>query len=273
MFPNVLITSVHHFPLQIFLLDCLEVGIIGFLLYLLTLFIFVAVLSFDVDHDLWWLEGDHHMKNKKFDTDSHIATVRSSLYHGVLSRNILGAYVLTFNSLKILFTHSGLRKAMMTWIWNQLKITDIGPHEMENYINKEVFDIVSNCQLSPPTCHFRSPLFDAGPDRHGQGLGGPFWTDYSVIQKESPSLNWPWNPSRDWNSSIPFIQIVGHTPAQGDSWKIRSSANLASICVDVGMVFGGRGYLHLDSQSHFWAWEKTQGLWKSRDLLQTLDCD
>jgi hypothetical protein len=112
-------------------------------------------------------------------------------------------------------------------------------------------------------------VFEAGPDRGGEGLGGPFWTDFHTILESAETTDVP--PT--------FIQIVGHTMAwcynprierelqvyPGDDVAecgmglIRATPQLDTICVDGGMYAGGRAFLEIGHDGVFRSYQRTTG--------------
>jgi len=42
---------------------------------------------------------------------------------------------------------------------------------IERYVNAVLYQTVSGCVSFP--CRFKHPVFDAGPDSGGRGIGGP----------------------------------------------------------------------------------------------------
>ena len=65
-------------------------------------------------------------------------------------------------------------------------------------------------------CSFADPLFEAGPDRGGSDIGGPFWTDFSVLTKAAEQRE---------ASFAQIVQVVGHSIGM----SIRTSNNMQSI--------------------------------------------
>ena len=92
--------------------------------------------------------------------------------------------------------------------------------------------------IGPMPCSLKSPIYSAGPDRGGNGIGGPYWTDFRTLKAIGE-----YTTSSPW----PFIQVVGHT---ADPGNIRFSKGLAAICIDGGMQYGGRTYLEITREGH-----------------------
>lgn len=94
-------------------------------------------------------------------------------------------------------------------------------------------------------------------------IGGPFWTDFKVLQQTAITATAP--PA--------FIQIVGHSIELN---HVRATASMAAIGVDAGMFIGGRAYLEISPDGHFRAYEKDKSsslknMWKMKDLT-SLEC-
>lgn len=130
--------------------------------------------------------------------------------------------------------------------------------------------------------------------RGGAGIGGPLWTDFSVLEQAAANNALPTNIVQ---GKLRFIvayyyyilklscAVVGHTVSKcymsytghlehpPDDFApclnglIRSTANQEAICVDSGMIFGARGFLEIDASSAnlvYKAHEKSgnTGVWK-----------
>jgi hypothetical protein len=91
-------------------------------------------------------------------------------------------------------------------------------------------------------CQLDKPLYEAGKDRGGSSIGGPYWTDFRSLkalaeqQQQQQTVPWPW------------IQVVGHTAEPG---SIRFTRGLAAICIDGGLQYGGKTYLEITSGGKF----------------------
>lgn len=151
-----------------------------------------------------------------------------------------------------------------------------------NFISNKLISAVNACpekhslitsSLYRPICpELRNPIFGAGPERGGQGIGGPFWTDFSVISKIS---------SNDEVSK--FIQIVGHSAANCDVLEnpkcqpIRTTEY--AIAADAAIYWGNRAYLELLVHDGDDAWvtfvshtKQRNGLWLARNLTNGKKC-
>lgn len=248
------------------------------------------------NHELLWMQGHFDYKNKKFDTDKVIQEVLSSIKRNIMSGNIMGSYYFKHNNVKFLLTHAGVRAKMYDYILSQLQlqIADMGnghrnsnidiPFLISSYINRATKSIVNACSMRPNngkpagTINSRSckgfesnELYLTGMDRGGSRIGGPFWTDFSVLQQEASSmLNLSTIGRPDFYLSD-TVQIVGHTPDVG---RIKISRYLTSICVDVGIFMKGRGYLTIEPDGRIIAMEKAPSdkMWRARDLIASI-CD
>jgi hypothetical protein len=123
--------------------------------------------------------------------------------------------------------------------------------EIAAHLNRMLKDQVRAC--SPPRCSFSHQAFDAGPERRGSGIGGPYWTDFSVLkgQKRWRAPAWP-PPSAEAEAfERTVVQIVGHSAARCTLESdprcspIQVTEGLSSIDVDAAMYRGGRAFLSL----------------------------
>lgn len=90
----------------------------------------------------------------------------------------------------------------------------------------------------------RGEVFAAGPERGGRSMGGPFWTDFSVVAAIAPG-------------SAPALeavtQVVGHSAADCDvadasaCQPIRASP--FALAVDGAMYWGNRAFLEVTAGS------------------------
>ena len=81
-------------------------------------------------------------------------------------------------------------------------------------------------------------IFEAGAERGGSHIGGPFWTDFKVLQKE-------YNPSFPPDN---MMQIVGHTAQHG---SFRGTNDLSALCIDAAMYTGTSTFLEIGYDKHF----------------------
>jgi hypothetical protein len=200
------------------------------------------------------------MRNKKYDTPTITSAIINDMKNGILNNEIKGAYAHWSNGLPLFFVHAGLRPLMLSHLESEIKSTTrpkglahLAPDvdELAFHVNDRLKSVVESCAANGTKCHFRDPIFQAGPERGGTAIGGPFWTDFKVLQEtalEAPSL------------LTSFVQIVGHS-IQTDG--IAFSKFMQAVCVDAGMYLGGRAFLEITQDGHFRAYEKT-GLSKTK---------
>ena len=184
---------------------------------------------------------------------------------GIQERKIVGAYSLWLKDIPFLFTHAGLRPAMM-----QRLIDHAPPHAdiahgmlfFDSIINNKLITSIQKCTTdianSLQPCLLNDEIFQAGPERHGRSIGGSYWTDFQVLKESAQN---------DPLGTNPFIQIVGHSIGMG---KIRHTSTMNAVCVDVGIYLGGRAYLEIGGDGHLTAIEsmkqnKTKQ-WQRTDL-------
>lgn len=153
------------------------------------------------NHELWWLEGFFHDRNKQFDTKSKVADIVTRMKGDILSGYVMGAYAHKFNDTPFLFVHAGLRSKMLTYITDNYRHIDVAdPSSIAALINTLLVEAIHACGpgLAPCQQYLTNEIFNAGPERGGVGIGGPFWTDFSVLQNEAQQ--------RD-TYLTPFIQV------------------------------------------------------------------
>ena len=100
------------------------------------------------------------------------------------------------------------------------------PEHLEDFVNRKVLQHADASVCNQPGkgevgrsflhCTFHDKLFEAGPDRGGSDIGGPFWTDFTVLAKAAEQQE---------SSFAQIIQVVGHTIGS----SIRTSRNIQSI--------------------------------------------
>jgi hypothetical protein len=220
------------------------------------------------NHELWWLTGLFHMRNKATDTPENINSVVHQTIQGIRNGNILGSYSHFSHGVPILFSHAGLRPDMLNLIKKHIDDTynisnnnNNNIDQLSSYINNILNYSCSEINLessSSSKCVFTDPIFEAGKERGGNGIGGSYWTDFQILSQAAK------------NSIIPldFIQIVGHTMLKG---KIKTSINMEVICVDAAMYLGGRAYLTIDN-GRFYSYEKFNNKWIITDLT-SVQCE
>ena len=128
------------------------------------------------NHDIWWLENQIHNRNFNTDTPEVISEVASGMKEGILNGNIVGSHVLRVQGMPVFFTHAGWRPEMLSRVEEKLPSGHSDPEDVSSYVNRRVRETVETCRES--TCSFTDELFQAGAERGGRDLGGPFWTDY-----------------------------------------------------------------------------------------------
>lgn len=192
-----------------------------------------AVVRLTGNHELMWAEGDFRFASRYETADVRRRAVNAWLDE-VSTGKVRGAYARG----PLLFTHAGFRPAMLALLDPANRAN---AHSLAAYVNRSLIDAVRRCGGSPP-CTFDEPIFSAGPDRGGAGVGGAFWTDFGVLA----SANLP--PG--------LVQIVGHSAARCDARvqaqcdPIRFRSDLAAICVDAGLSVAyasNRAYLDVRS--------------------------
>ena len=226
------------------------------------------------NHELLWLSGETNYRNKESDTPEKIHQLTKMIVSDILSGDVQGAYDMDFfRHIPMLLTHAGLRLKMRTYIESEstaalyTQQSSSNASRIASYINNKLRNDISECQREihnfeeyngPINCrrYLTDKIYAAGPERGGSDIGGTFWTDFSVLVKEATLTNWD------------FMQIVGHSIKVGE---IRSAGSLNSVCVDAGMMAGGRAYLWLsntDGTILAREWKKSIGVWGSTDMTR-----
>lgn len=237
------------------------------------------------NHELLWLSGEYNYRNKVTDSTEKIISLTKQIMIDILAGNVQGAFSFNeFCDIPILFTHAGLRMKMRSLI--ESSATHPFPLQASSidnasffalHINNKLQHDIGSCRDSiahfyeyegPMNCgrFLVDEIYSAGPERGGSNVGGTFWTDFSILLKESSLSNWD------------FMQIVGHSLKIGE---IRSSEYMTSICVDAGLMAGGRAYLQLSPPNgrvfaHEWKKRSDEGRgmiggWETTDFT-TIHC-
>lgn len=214
------------------------------------------------NHELWWLEGNLWMKNKVHDTQEKVNSFNKNIKNDILEEKVVGAYHMKLFDVDILFTHAGINPQYLSHL--KLVTGVESPDHIQAFINDQLKARIHDCVDERAICNFENDeLFEAGPERGGKGIGGPFWNDFSGFQK------------RNSKSNMEMIQIVGHTASScaysDDSIPedcIRFTKS--EICVDGGMYMGSRSYLEINNQGHFLSHQKDALSWTFRDITQEL---
>lgn len=90
------------------------------------------------------------------------------MINDILSKKIIGAYLLPINNVPVVFVHAGFSSAFMTYMQKQNVKT---PQEIVDYTNGILHHKINTCSHFP--CKLPDELFEAGPERGGKGIGGP----------------------------------------------------------------------------------------------------
>jgi hypothetical protein len=199
------------------------------------------------NHDLWWLKGYFGDRNTETDTKANIMEILERMRTGLASGRMRGAYLKGIRGVDTIFTHAGFRPEMLTRLHGIIGAENFTTGNLVAYMN-DVVAKHSNC--TSLFCPYQDELFEAGPDRGGESIGGPIWTDFRVLEDAAAKQRMP--PG--------IMQVVGHSIAdcfhRGGKQPMRESAecprglvrttkDLHAICVDGGMFLGARAFLHV----------------------------
>ena len=214
------------------------------------------------NHEVWWLQGAYHMRHPEADTVEVVQEIVLDLKQAILEDRQHAAYVHTVGEMSILFIHAGLRPEMMSYL--QQKLSNSSADAIADHMNSVLVEHTFRCPGFGKRCAFDDEIFEAGPDRGGKSIGGPFWTDMSIIEQAD----------RDGRLNTDFIQVVGHSVA--DCYKkyrgvsehpppdstgcelglVRRTKDMNAVCVDGGMYLGARTFLEISSQGSFISYER-----------------
>ena len=256
------------------------------------------------NHELLWLQGETHYKNKREDTPDRVAVLTAAVRDDIQSGAAQACFsFLSFKALPLFFSHAGLRPQLLRQMQARTPARTQAPDTLAALANDKLRLDVQRCP--PAGCIFRDAIYGVGSERGGRDIGGLFWTDFSVLTKAaaeqvsagtgarglgtemslgrpesglglsgalamrgSESIGNP-NPGPDPFGVWPVVQVVGHSLELG---SIRATEGLLAVCVDVGLYLGGQGFLEVLPTGHFWAHEKekAQEKWAAKDLTSIM---
>jgi hypothetical protein len=130
-----------------------------------------------------------------------VKIIVDKLREGIMSGAVVGSFVYKIGEQSVIYTHSGLRPEYLNYL--KKKIGSTAPDDIVAHINGLLFNAVKNCKSYQ--CSLEDETFEAGEDRGGSrelnyqyvltalnyfiflrlDIGGPFWTDFSVITEAS----------------------------------------------------------------------------------------
>lgn len=213
------------------------------------------------NHELWWLEGHYHDRNKATDTRAKCRSITQKLRDGIINESIQASYVRRMGDVPVLFVHAGYRKQMVEHMKKKYSIS--GTAEELSSVTNQILrsTVASQAKAATVVLPTGEEIFEAGPERRGSHIGGPFWTDFKVLQGEA-------------DPSVPpqhaMIQVVGHTAKPG---SFRYVQGLHAICIDTGMYTGTSSFLEIGYDMHFrlYKWNENlveNGGWQINDVTK-----
>lgn len=214
-----------------------------------------SVVRLAGNHETCWAEGDF-----RFVSATETPAVRQRAVRRWIDEVAEGAVVGAHAAGPLLFTHAGFRPQMLA----KLGVDDSDPERLAAHLAKVVTsslaDAVADC--AGLSCRFEGDLFSAGPDRGGRGVGGPFWTDFSVLA--------------DADALPPgLVQVVGHSAARCSLARnpkcqpIRARNDLAALVADAGLSVAyasNRAYLVIKDARLIARTKSPQLGWQDHDL-------
>jgi len=207
------------------------------------------------NHELLWAEGRFHHAHAD-DGDA----ARAAAVADWKDEHRAGAVAAAHAAGPYLFTHAGLRPAVLAALGAPRGASAAA---LARVVNERLAVEVEAC-AGRAACAFGDALLAAGPDRGGSGVGGPFWTDFGVLEAAN-------------QDDLPehLVQVVGHTAAACDAKRrrgcapVRHRADLAAVVVDAGMsraLHGNRAYLEIVGGAVRARWLARHRRWAQRDL-------
>jgi hypothetical protein len=208
-----------------------------------------------------WLQGRFFMSKDSPEVRQKL-TLR--IWRAVLSGAAVGAA--SFLEGQLLVTHAGVRPAM----WGQLLAalpSSVGAlpaggqaDAVADKLRSDLVAAAATCRETPPgsspkapplACPglARDPVYDAGPERGGKGVGGPYWTDFKILEAIGASEGGELGGGGGAGPLSKVTQVVGHSAADCDvaEWAdcqpIRGTHH--ALAVDGAMYWGNRAYLEL----------------------------
>jgi len=130
------------------------------------------------NHELWWLEGIFHQRNPRTDTVENIRKFLQILIQDIADGNVVASYLHHVGNVPIVFVHAGFHAEFLRFIQQPTV------ESLVQYVNQHLEQVVALC-TSFPCNAFTHELYQAGPSRGGNGIGGPYWTDFSQLEAES----------------------------------------------------------------------------------------
>ena len=136
------------------------------------------------NHELWWLQGLYHDRNQIADTNAVIKEIVSSLHQRILNGKIVAAHAYPLSATTdILFVHGGLRVEMAKYLETKYSAHPTAS-AFASTLNTILYKDIAACDGKVPCLNHASEIYAAGPERGGRNIGGPYWTDFAVIDRE-----------------------------------------------------------------------------------------
>lgn len=234
------------------------------------------------NHEQFWLENILSFRNPQSDTPQVVTKVINGLVEEISSGDVVGAFyyehVVRGNVVPVLFTHAGISPEYYAYLEKTTNLVEtVSSGSMEparfiaNHISSEVKSAIAkscsevvyqNPSAKIPKCLLsKEMVFAAGKERGGGPVGGPIWSDFSVMEASAAN--------GFYDRKLPgVVQVVGHTMAncyakylyertgthplstENDCAKgllrlAKSHSGYNGICIDAGIFMGARAFLSL----------------------------
>jgi len=113
------------------------------------------------------------MANRQYDTQQKILHLVEQMKSDIRTRNLVGAFSISVNEVPILFTHAGIRPTFFDYLKSGAGTNTpiVTVDDIVFYINEKLLVDTNNCKKT--WCKYEDELYEAGPDRYGDGIGGP----------------------------------------------------------------------------------------------------
>jgi hypothetical protein len=114
------------------------------------------------NHELYWMKGYVHSRNKTTDTESKMVSLIQRMKEDIVIGNVVASSIINLQHINLLFTHAGIRPHFKKYMSSQ-GINTV--QEISTYMNDALNTSVSKCLSSWCTLDEDVELYEAGKDR------------------------------------------------------------------------------------------------------------